>query len=78
MKVLVTGAFGNVGRSAVQALVDQGHEVRRLDLPAKHKHGTGVVWGDVRDADTVDTAVQGQDVVVHLAFVLPRTSTPTR
>jgi nucleoside-diphosphate-sugar epimerase len=73
VKVLVTGAFGNVGRGAVRALADQGHDVRCLDLPAKHKRPDGlqVAWGDVRDPDTVDAAVQGQDVVVHLAFVLP-------
>ncbi len=77
MKVLVTGAFGNVGVSAVENLVRQGHSVRCFDLPtpANHKKArtvtAEVLWGDIRDQDTVDADADGQDVVVHLAFVIP-------
>ena len=33
MKVLLTGAFGNVGQSALEALLAEGHTVRCFDLP---------------------------------------------
>ncbi len=32
MRVLVTGAFGNLGFATVQELLRQGHEVRCFDL----------------------------------------------
>jgi len=35
MKVLVTGAFGNIGRSAVGVLLERGHYVRCFDVPSK-------------------------------------------
>ncbi|MFC0434771.1 NAD(P)-dependent oxidoreductase [Kutzneria buriramensis] len=76
MEVLVTGAFGNIGSSAVAQLRAQGHHVRCFDVPSKgnlrRAHGaTSVVWADIRDADAVQRAVRGTDVVVHLAAILP-------
>jgi nucleoside-diphosphate-sugar epimerase len=81
MKVLVTGAFGTVGRHAVAALAERGHQVRCMDLPtranrraARDRGGNrsvSVFWGDVRDPAAVRAAVFGQDVVVHLASILP-------
>jgi len=32
MKVLITGAFGNIGTSAIDKLLKQGHKVRGFDL----------------------------------------------
>jgi nucleoside-diphosphate-sugar epimerase len=81
MKVLVTGAFGTVGRQAVAELAARGHQVRCMDLPtranrraARHRRANrsvSVLWGDVRDPAAVRAAVFGQDVVVHLASILP-------
>ncbi len=79
MKVLLTGAFGNIGTNAIEKLIEQGHQVRCFDLKTKVNERTTqrfkgqieVVWGDVRRPDDVAAAVQDQDVVVHLAFVLP-------
>jgi nucleoside-diphosphate-sugar epimerase len=76
MRVLVTGAFGNIGSSVVAQLRAKGHEVRCLDVPTKDnlrraRGATNVVWADIRDADAVQRAVQGQDVVVHMAFIIP-------
>lgn len=78
MRVLVTGAFGNIGWSAVQELIRQGHTVRCLGRPSRaHRRlaarlpaGAQVEWGDVRDSD-LSAAVRDQDVIVHLAYVLP-------
>jgi nucleoside-diphosphate-sugar epimerase len=81
MKVLLTGAFGNVGMSALEQLVDRGHSVRCLDLKtranakiARRLEGVEVFWGDLRRTDDVNAAVRGQDVVVHLAFIIPKMS----
>ena len=76
MQVLVTGAFGNIGSSAVAQLRDQGHQVRCFDVPSKvnlrrARGATNVVWADIRDSGAVQRAVRDQDVVVHLAYVIP-------
>ncbi|HEY0494260.1 MAG TPA: NAD(P)-dependent oxidoreductase [Kutzneria sp.] len=76
MQVLVTGAFGNIGSSAAAQLRAQGHEVRHFDLPSKAnlrraQGAANVVWADIRDADAVQRAVRDQDVVVHLAGLIP-------
>jgi UDP-glucose 4-epimerase len=82
MNVLLTGAFGNVGISALEELLAQGHQVRCFDLRTKanvkkaRRYGDQieVVWGDLRNADEVAAAVRDQDVVVHLAFIIPKLS----
>ncbi len=79
MRVLLTGAFGNVGQSALEELLRQGHRVRCFDLRTKaneraaRRYGDRieVVWGDLRRPEEVARAVEGQDAVVHLAFIIP-------
>ena len=82
MKVLLTGAFGNIGRSTLDALLAQGQTVRCFDLrtPANERIARRyagrieVVWGDLRRPQDVAAAVEGQDVVLHLAFIIPKLS----
>jgi UDP-glucose 4-epimerase len=79
MNVLVTGAFGNVGSNVVASLLEQGHRVRGLSPDPKRERTVidrfggrvEVIEGDVRRPADVARAVAGQDVVVHLAFVIP-------
>jgi nucleoside-diphosphate-sugar epimerase len=79
LKVLVTGAFGNIGFSAVHELLKQGHTVRCFDLntkvnekKARQLAGTAeIVWGDIRQAEQVAALVRDQEVIVHLAAILP-------
>jgi nucleoside-diphosphate-sugar epimerase len=79
MKVLVTGALGNVGSHTVGALVDEGHDVVAFDLrsPRGRKAASRLdrrvrlVWGDITDAASVETALDGVDAVVHLAAIIP-------
>ncbi|NLE76359.1 MAG: NAD(P)-dependent oxidoreductase [Chloroflexi bacterium] len=82
MKVLVTGAFGNIGSSTLAELHLQGHTVRAFDVPTKANlkkarawaSRVEIVWGDLRQPQDVAAAVHGQDVVIHLAFIIPKLS----
>src|SRR5918911_5415389 len=84
MRVLLTGAFGNIGRSALDELLKQQHTVTCLVRPARKNRGIarglrpfvdadrlGIVWGDVRAMDDVARAVADQDVVLHNAAFIP-------
>jgi len=79
MRVLVTGAFGNVGRSALVELLAQGHQVRAFDLRNRANQRaarrcddrTEVVWGDLRNPGDLERAAAGVDAVAHIAFVIP-------
>ena len=82
MRVLVTGAFGNIGQSTLEALIEQGHAVRCLDLrtranakAARRFNGQiEIVWGDLRRREDLAAAVSDQQVVIHLAFIIPKLS----
>ena len=82
MRILLTGAFGNIGSHTAAELFRQGHQVRAFDqrTPRTEKvarrldHQHEVHWGDIRHADEVQAAVEGQDVIVHLAAVIPPVS----
>jgi nucleoside-diphosphate-sugar epimerase len=80
VKVLVTGALGNVGRNVVDALLADGHSVRAMRHgAAPDDRGLTRRWGkrveicdaDVRVLASVAGPVRDVDVVVHLAFVIP-------
>jgi nucleoside-diphosphate-sugar epimerase len=69
--ILITGGLGFLGSHLVARLAAAGESVRILargetrERRASSPHP--VVWGDVRDAEAVDRAVRGAEVVVHLA-----------
>lgn len=82
MKILLTGAFGNVGLSALDELIERGHQVRCFDIKTranekrarKYNGKCDIIWGDLRDPDRVVSAVRDQEAVIHLAFVIPTLS----
>lgn len=66
MKVLITGAGGNLGRVLVPALVEAGHTPKLFDArPLETEHE--FIQGDVREPEHVAQAVQGVDAIVHAA-----------
>jgi nucleoside-diphosphate-sugar epimerase len=73
VRILVTGGLGFIGRGLAAALVDRGDEVAVLDNGWRSEleppAGVTAVVADVRDAGAVSDAVEGSDVVVHLAAI---------
>ncbi len=82
-RILVTGADGFIGSHLVETLVRRGHDVRAFVLyNSFNSYGwldradpdvladLDVVMGDVRDPHGVRAAMQGCDVVLHLAALI--------
>lgn len=82
-KILVTGSEGFIGSHLVEHLAASGHDVRAFVLYNSFnsrgwldhagidaRKNVEVVLGDVRDAQSVRGAMQGCDVVLHLAALI--------
>ncbi len=73
MKILLTGAGGQIGVDLVGALVGDGHQVVATDLrPIESTNAATWRALDVTDAAAVDTLIDDErpDVVYHLAAIL--------
>ncbi len=71
MTVAVAGASGFVGRRLCPALEAAGHPVRAITRRPETYAGAGVpVYGDVRDSDSLDTALAGCDAAYYLVHSL--------
>jgi nucleoside-diphosphate-sugar epimerase len=79
MKILLTGAFGNLGMSTLEELLRQGHQVRCFVSRRKAHRRTArrfagkieLVQGDIRQPADLAQAVQDQEAIIHLAYMLP-------
>jgi nucleoside-diphosphate-sugar epimerase len=86
MNILVTGAFGNVGRSTVAACLAEGDRITVLEADTRRTRRLAprllrawaalgerprLILGDVRDPETERRAVAGQDAILHLAALIP-------
>ena len=73
MRALVTGGAGFIGSNLVKLLRDAGHDVVVLDnLSSGYRENltppsAHLIQGDVRDAAVLNAAVEGCEVVFHLA-----------
>lgn len=82
MRVLLTGAFGNIGQHTLRELLAAGHRVRCFDVDspsnraaaARHGNVLELHWGDIRDRQALARAVSGQEAVVHDAALIPPAS----
>jgi nucleoside-diphosphate-sugar epimerase len=80
MKVMVTGGFGNVGVCVIDECLRRGHDVTVFDMAGKRTRNIArsygnrlgkVVYGDIRTRQSLLPAVADQDVIVHMAAILP-------
>jgi uronate dehydrogenase len=63
MRVVVTGAAGNIGRTVSAGLRERGHEIVALD----QVYAEGVARVDVSNTLEMTPLIDGADAVVHLA-----------
>ncbi|MFW9794990.1 MAG: NAD-dependent epimerase/dehydratase family protein, partial [Candidatus Thorarchaeota archaeon] len=81
MRVLLTGAFGNIGESTLLALFGKGYEIRCFDIHTERSEKVSrklnkkgefeTIWGDILDVSLVDAIVHDIDCVIHLAGIIP-------
>jgi nucleoside-diphosphate-sugar epimerase len=79
MKCFMTGATGVVGRPAVRALVEAGHEIRAVARDERKADGLRAAGADPVTVDLFEPAglvdaVAGCDAILHLATNVPRLS----
>ncbi|MCJ7622821.1 MAG: NAD(P)-dependent oxidoreductase [Anaerolineaceae bacterium] len=80
-KVLLTGASGEVGFEVFKELLRRRnrYSLRILSLDQKRERKLfgqfteqiEIIWGDLRNPDDVDTAVDGVDVILHTGALIP-------
>jgi len=79
MRVLLTGAGGNLGGETLPFLLERNHEVRTFDRDSPQarrvldRHGSRIerVWGDLTNPADVASAVEGVSAVLHNGAVTP-------
>src|SRR5664279_5998436 len=74
MRIVVTGGSGKLGRSVVQRLTDEGHEVLNLDRAGEKSPRLVLIdlkdYGQVVDAILgIDDRHTGLDAIVHLGAI---------
>ena len=82
-RILVTGAGGFIGSHLTEALVQAGAQVTAMVrynsassignlalLPLELRDKVTIVAGSIEDSDFVFRAMEGQDVVLHLAALI--------
>lgn len=82
MRILLTGAFGNLGTSTLAALEGRGHDVRCFDIDTpvnrrgarRWQDRVEIHWGDLRDRASVETAMADCDIILHVAAIIPPVS----
>lgn len=78
MRVTITGAAGDIGRTLMAGLREAGHDVRGIDrvaaeptdAHADHTWGERITVADIGTADdALEAVISGADAIVHLAAV---------
>ncbi|MGM0438451.1 MAG: NAD-dependent epimerase/dehydratase family protein [Bacillota bacterium] len=79
MKVLLTGAFGNVGFSVLEELIKKEYNITILDQKnsrnliraKKYKNKVEIIWGDLKNENDIKKVVRDQDIIIHTGAVIP-------
>ncbi len=77
MNIFIAGATGVLGRRVVKQCIDTGHSVVGLCRSDENRHTLKFLGAEPREGDLFDVgslwdAVQGCDVVMHLATAIPK------
>ena len=87
MKILITGAFGSIGKAVIDEAYKHGHEIIVFEIDNKKTRKDArkyrnkikkVIFGDIRNFEIIKTAVQECDSVIHLAAIIPPVSKKNR
>lgn len=80
-KILLTGAFGNVGQRTLKELLKNEYNVTCFDLQNEKNEEIQedllevldfeTVWGDLTSENDVNNAVEEIDCIIHLAAIIP-------
>ena len=74
-KILVTGGAGFIGSATVAALAKEGNQVTVFDNQWRDSGTTRThknieyIEGDVRDAESVSSAMAGCNAIIHMAAI---------
>lgn len=81
MRILLTGAFGNVGQETLQKLIREDFDIRIFELDnrknrqiakkKKYQNKFEIIWGDLRNLSQVKQAAKNIDVVLHIGGIIP-------
>lgn len=80
MNILVTGAYGNIGKAVLDEILKRNHIItvfekksRRTVRAARKYRGyiKETIFGDITNYQDVNEAVKGMDAVIHLAAIIP-------
>lgn len=85
MKILLTGAFGNLGTSCIRELSNKdGYEIRCFDVKNKmtelraniyqKDYNFEVYWGNLLERDSIAKSLEGIDAIIHVGAILPPVS----
>jgi nucleoside-diphosphate-sugar epimerase len=80
MKILLTGPSGTIGSEVLKQLCrNQEHQITVFDKKTTasvrklkpYKNKVSIVYGDIRNLKDIDKVTKSQDVVIHLAAIIP-------
>ena len=81
MRVLLTGAFGNIGESTLLALMEKNYDIRCFDIRSERNEKIAkklgkkgkfeTIWGDILDVPLIQSIVKDVDCIIHLAGIIP-------
>ena len=87
MKILITGAFGNIGTAVIKEAYKRNHEIIVFEIDTKKTRKTArkyrnkikdLVYGNIQDFEAVKKAVKESEAVIHLAAIIPPLSKKNR
>ena len=78
-KVFITGGAGYIGTALIPKLLSEGHQVTVFDMllhggnqlvPFFRNRNFNFIRGDIRNFESLKKAVEGHDIVIHLAAIV--------